>query len=343
MSKQPIYENPNDDTSPIIGYGPFIPEKGGIYDGQYVDLIYSEEDKNAITTGTGTQFHDAAIIPTVQYQVYGLDNVWFWDDEGQNYSGSKGSEIMIQAVLGTRKSYYGVETTISSPSTEPTPPTPQPIPGTSKETRVTDVGDGVLPTEPDQNDGVGDKYYKENGNNEYDVKTVEGTMDKIDEPSVEQKSNAKEFSTPTSGDDPEPAPLGSKDGDVYYKEEEVLDPPTEGDGAKGRTRGSGSKSEVEKSDEDPGDENEGEDTEEISAPYEFNKYLVNGNTAVVTIKPSKILAELYPFAIVTINGKEYDLKYLDKPLRLVMDKDYRISINWVWGSVVETFRINRNQ
>ena len=179
-------------------------------EGVYVDYINTDDEKEAITNGKGTQFFDAAIIPTVQYQVYGLDNVWFWDDEGQNYTGvPEGSDISIQT--------------------------------------------------------------------------------------VDSNSNGSETEEPDEGGD--------------------------------------------------GEGNEEEDTtSDVTTPYEFNKYQSSyGKMARVTITPSQTLKERYPYAVVTINGKEYDLKYLNNPIDLYMDKDYKISINWVWGSVVETFRIICNK
>ena len=165
-------------------------------EGVYVDYINTDDEKEAITNGKGTQFFDAAIIPTVQYQVYGLDNVWFWDDEGQNYTG---------------------------------------VP-------------------------------------------VENPSANIDL----WRPGSLRRSLPTTSD--------------------------------------------------------------VTTPYEFNKYQSSyGKMARVTITPSQTLKERYPYAVVTINGKEYDLKYLNNPIDLYMDKDYKISINWVWGSVVETFRIICNK
>lgn len=74
--------------------------------------------------------------------------------------------------------------------------------------------------------------------------------------------------------------------------------------------------------------------------YEWNKYGETklGEEVSVTITPNSTLKGKYPDALVKIDGKFYDLKYLDNPVKLLMDKDYRISILWA-TDLVETFRI----
>ena len=58
----------------------------------------------------------------------------------------------------------------------------------------------------------------------------------------------------------------------------------------------------------------------------------------VTITVSEGLAESYPMAIVSIDGKEHDLAYLEEPFNLYMAHDHRISIFWA-ENLVETFRV----
>lgn len=210
-----------------------------------------DENDNYVDNGLnvvkeeGTHFNDAAIIPTVQYQVFGLDNVWFWDNEGQNYTFDKStvSTIKLQVVTGTSKTYYKVVSDNETLSLEVT-------------TNAGDIANaiGVIP----------------NGN------TV---------------------------------PSGAKAGDVFYTEADILSP-AEASNAN---------------------------------PYEFNKYgkETMGNDILVTLTPNNTLKTTYPGAIITINGKEYDINHTT--FKLYMDKDYRISINWAWGSVVETFRIICNR
>lgn len=210
-----------------------------------------DENDNYVDNGLnvvkeeGTHFNDAAIIPTVQYQVFGLDNVWFWDNEGQNYTFDKStvSTIKLQVVTGTSKTYYKVVSGNETLSLEVT-------------TNADDIANaiGVIP----------------NGN------TV---------------------------------PSGAKAGDVFYTEADILSP-AEASNAN---------------------------------PYEFNKYGKEtiGNDILVTLTPNNTLKTTYPGAIITINGKEYDINHTT--FKLYMDKDYRISINWAWGSVVETFRIICNR
>jgi hypothetical protein len=148
----------------------------GLFDlndeGVYVDYINTDDEKEAITSGKGTQFFDAAIIPTVPYQVYGLDNAWFWDDEGQNYTGvPEGSDILVQTVVGTKKSYYSVndlndgdgKTTLN-----PGTPLPDAPSGKTKELGGGKSLDNINLNDPDDpnypDDGtdpsVGDIYYQ---------------------------------------------------------------------------------------------------------------------------------------------------------------------------------------
>ena len=248
--------------------GKFDPVTGSTdtyFNGKYVDYVYSKEEEEEITSGTGTHFFDATIIPTVQYQVYGLDNVWFWDNEGQNYTYNKAnSQIEVKAATPT---------TVTTLSFE--------------------AYAGL--TEGD---------------------TVKGV--------IENMTASTEV------------PAGAAIGDIYADKEA-----SESDISYFKVKGT-----------------ESQVYEEYSN-YEFNKYgKVNNNTSVIVkITPAADLVKLYPNAIVTINGKEHDLGYLatidasdpenitstPKSIELVMDKDYRISINWVWGSIVETFRIICNR
>ena len=88
-----------------------------------------------------------------------------------------------------------------------------------------------------------------------------------------------------------------------------------------------------------------ENKSEISLSPEYENYEANkwGLTRdqeeiEVTITPNATLKSTYPDALVRIDGKEYDLAILDSAVKLVMNKDHRISIVWAPG-VVETFRI----
>lgn len=74
--------------------------------------------------------------------------------------------------------------------------------------------------------------------------------------------------------------------------------------------------------------------------YEFNKY---GKTKLeeevtVTVTANSTLKGKYPLAIVRIDNKEYDLKVLDNPVKLFMNKDHKISIFWS-SELVESFRV----
>lgn len=347
----------------------------GLFDlneeGVYVDYINTDEEKEAITNGKGTQFFDAAIIPTVQYQVYGLDNAWFWDDEGQNYTGvPEGSDILVQTVVGTRKSYYSVNNLNDGDgktSLNPGTPLPDAPSGKTKELsrekRLDDINlnDPDDPNYPDDgtDPSVGDIYYQGDETNGYQYIEVKGSMGESngDDLTETEKKNAKkllEDPEPEEGDGGEgdertyEAPVDAKKGEVFYNEKTVYSPSDEeGDGAKSGRKGGSARAGKNGDDAltDLGDEgDEGDTTSDVTTPYEFNKYQSSyGKMAKVTITPSQTLKSRYPYAVVTINGKEYDLKYLNNPIDLYMDKDYKISINWVWGSVVETFRIICNK
>lgn len=303
--RQPIY----DDNSNLIGYGKFIKDTTGDNAGNYVD----NELNNEVTAAENSYFFDAAIIPTVQYQVYGLDNVWFWDNEGQNYTFDETtkSTIKIQLVAGTKETYYKVGTLTLGNAVEGAESLP---------TEGTKVSVENLPDELPSDATVGKVYYKAGSTeNTYDYKVVSANSFDVTEDAQDIKKDSGVITSTSS------APIGSKAGDVFHTVTEILDPSDATD----------------------------------NTPYEFNKYGKEraGYDVLVYITPAEALVQKYPGAIVTINGKEYDLNYLAnitvaggtytvgsaKPIRLYMDKDYRISINWSWGSVVETFRIICNR
>lgn len=67
--------------------------------------------------------------------------------------------------------------------------------------------------------------------------------------------------------------------------------------------------------------------------------LKSSDTVVATFTVSGDLEALYPNAIVSIDGKEYTLGVLDSPITFYMNRDHRVSINWICNELVETFRI----
>jgi hypothetical protein len=67
--------------------------------------------------------------------------------------------------------------------------------------------------------------------------------------------------------------------------------------------------------------------------------LVSSDTITATITASSDLAALHPQALVSIDGKEYTLGVLANPITLHMNRDHRISINWIHNELVETFLI----
>ena len=83
-----------------------------------------------------------------------------------------------------------------------------------------------------------------------------------------------------------------------------------------------------------------EDDEKEYTVIEVNKYgLVEDKEVVkVTVTASKGLKNLYPNAIVNVDGKLHDLAFLSTPAQFYMDKNHRISIEWAEG-LRETFRI----
>lgn len=81
-----------------------------------------------------------------------------------------------------------------------------------------------------------------------------------------------------------------------------------------------------------------EDSEITYSKIEANKYGYAEGVVKVQITVSPQLAESYPAAIVNIDGKSYDLGYLDEPIDFYMNKNHRISIDWTEG-LIETFRV----
>ena len=71
---------------------------------------------------------------------------------------------------------------------------------------------------------------------------------------------------------------------------------------------------------------------------EANKYGYAEGVVKVKVTVSEDLAEAYPAALVDVDGKYYDLAYLDNPIEFYMNKNHRISIFWS-EDLVETFRI----
>lgn len=78
----------------------------------------------------------------------------------------------------------------------------------------------------------------------------------------------------------------------------------------------------------------------VHGNYEANKWGETADKEVVevTITANAELKSAYPYALVKIDGKFYDLNYLNSPIKLFMNKDHRISILWT-PELVETFRI----
>ena len=74
--------------------------------------------------------------------------------------------------------------------------------------------------------------------------------------------------------------------------------------------------------------------------YKYNKYGVasKNEEITVTIVANEELKAANPLALVVVDGKTYDLAYLDSAISFVMNKDHKISIHWD-ENLVESFRI----
>lgn len=80
------------------------------------------------------------------------------------------------------------------------------------------------------------------------------------------------------------------------------------------------------------------DPEKTYTKIEANKYGYAEGVVKVQITVSSQLAESYPAAIVNVDGKCFDLTYLNEPIEFFMNKNHRISIEWSEG-LIETFRV----
>lgn len=97
---------------------------------------------------------------------------------------------------------------------------------------------------------------------------------------------------------------------------------------------------------EPAEDSEAQEEVDRELPLlEANKFGFAKPYEVVRLEitPSASLKEEYPFAIVNIDGKEYDLGILDNPIRFVMSKDHRVVLDWRHGQVYESFRIVVNR
>lgn len=305
-------------------------KKFELTDGKYVDDQITVDEKD-------TYFKVADIIPSVMYQVYGLDNIWFWDNEGLNYNYSDlASSIKIQVVNGITKTYKKVGDL------------------TLDDSEATTGGTKVdsFPAEDAAPEGakVGDLYYTESSETTYEYKKVvegelvEATETDYDEAEEGKKSDVTEWPTVTAEDNGNVYRMATTTVTRVYK----VTVGTLGEATE--TTGGTELPEWPAQDAAP----EGSQTDDLfyvatpsyepaeatdAEPYEYNKYgkEPSGKEIHVTLTPNETLVSEYPGAIISINGKEYDLGHT--VFNLVMDRDYRISINWVWGQVVETFRI----
>ena len=68
-----------------------------------------------------------------------------------------------------------------------------------------------------------------------------------------------------------------------------------------------------------------------------------GEITNVTITPNAVLKSMFgDITTVTIDGKDFDINYLNSAIKLSMNVDHRISIKWT-PSLVETFRLICNR
>jgi len=251
-------------------------------------------------------FYDAEIIPHVYYQVYGFDKVYCHDDEGMDYEFNEthNSTIKIQVVTNTTNTYYQVgDLAFGNDIADYTP-------GTN------DIKVENFDNVP-ENAKVGDVYYTQGGTKEqptYVGKAITASFNGTTL-NINTEAGYEIIRTHLVGEvantDPLVVPAGAKKDDVYYTVTETLVP-------------------------DPATEIE---------PYEYNKYgdiKFNSKVYATVILNSDLLSE-YPTVTINVDGKDYG-KFTDpKTFTFYMDKDHRIQINWVYGEIVETFRITCNR
>jgi hypothetical protein len=268
--------------------------------------VYTEAEINQHAS-----FYDAEIIPNVYYQVYGFDKVYCHDDEGMDYEFNEtpGSTIKIQVVTETTKTYYQVGAlTLGDDESEALNEIP---------TGAKKFGEGsAYPTDAELiTDGakVGDVYYTiiEGTSATYKTKTVtasfsDTTLD------INTEAGYETIRTHLVGETASDStvPAGAKKDDVYYTITETLVP----------------------------------DPATATEPYEYNKYgdiKLNSKVYATVTLSSDLLSE-YPTVTINVDGKDYG-KFTDKTFTFYMDKDHKIQINWVYGKIVETFRITCNR
>jgi len=83
-----------------------------------------------------------------------------------------------------------------------------------------------------------------------------------------------------------------------------------------------------------------EDSSKTYSKIEANKYGTPEYLDVVKVKitVSSSLETAYPGALVVVDGKTYDLPYLENDINFVMSKNHRITIEWA-PNLNESFRI----
>lgn len=267
-----------------------------------------ENEKKVYTEAEINQhasFFDAEIIPNVYYQVYGFDKVYCHDDEGVSYlfNSNNVSNIQIQVVTAINKTYYQVGNL--SLGTEVEDQSAAPEGAIMVESYPSDLTDAK----------VGDIYCIEvPGEDEnpstYKYKTVTAsfngtTLDINDSTDYETiRIHYKGYA-----DSNETVPAGAKKDDVYCVISETLTPASPAN----------------------------------NEPYEFNKYgeIKPDSKIYVTLVLNNTLKGMYPQATINVDGKDYNLGHTT--MSFCMNKDHRIQINWVYGVLVETFRITCNR
>ncbi len=254
-----------------------------------------------------TYFVDAEILKNVYYQVYGFDKVYCHDDEGANYrfNNTNKSNIQIQIVTATTNTYYQVDTPSLGAEVENQSAAPagaimvESYPNDLTDAKVGDIY--CIETVTPGQDEEPDTY-------SYNYKTVTASF-KGTTLDITNSTDYETIRTHFKGNAASSltVPAGAKADDVYCVVTETLTPAEAAD----------------------------------STAYEYNKYgEIKPNSKIyVTIDVNDTLKSTYTDATITIDGKDYDLGLDGKTITFTMDKDHKIQINWVYGVLVESFRI----
>ena len=247
-----------------------------------------------------TYFVDAEILKNVYYQVYGFDKVYCHDDEGANYRFNNTNKSNIQIQIVTATTNTYYQVDDLELGNETSGAEAAPAGAIIVAAYPEDLTDAK----------VGDIYCIEvaGDSTTYKYKAVTASF----KGTTLDVTNSTDYETirihfKGNAASSLTVPAGAKADDVYCVVTETLTPP------------------------EPAN----------STAYEYNKYgEIKPNSKIyVTIDVNDTLKSTYTDATITIDGKDYDLGLDGKTITFTMDKDHKIQINWVYGVIVESFRI----